>query len=521
MSRDAISVRVVERHEPRVPPPGWAAFPLLFLVRDAWDDFGYRTMFHAILWLSGGENVDLDVVKILRAGQKPGPTDLPAQFGEVGPQYCSLGQAYSYYERVAALPADVGRPLLRALGDVVEDDERRAAFEHEPGFVTSLLRFDGARTALSDARPLFARDETLAPHTAVPVTFSYKLPSDGPVLAFRFDSASEIPTDLAVIVGYNGVGKTRLLANLAHLAVAGGAETSPQESMDPLGRWVGQRPEFGSVITISYSAFDDFEIPQVGNRSAAQSYTYCGLRMRGDDPEVMPDEAIADKPPTQLKSVQAFRDEFARAWGSAGRHRPELLEAAASVLFAEPSFSTVVHLPDLTADVSEWVEAFDAFSSGHKIAANVVAQLCAYLEPRALVLVDEPELHLHPPLVSALVRALVVALRRYQAVGIVATHSPVVLQEVPSASVQVLHRSFSSATGVSPPAVETFAENVGTLTREVFSLDSQRTDWQGVLRALAAEKTLEQIEALFPLGLSGQARAYVLSALGGPGAAER
>ena len=50
---------------------------------------------------------------------------------------------------------------------------------------------------------------------------------------------------------------------------------------------------------------------------------------------------------------------------------------------------------------------------------------------RTLVLIDEPETHLHPPLLSAFVRAMSDLLIDRNGVAIIATHSPVVLQETP------------------------------------------------------------------------------------------
>ena len=60
---------------------------------------------------------------------------------------------------------------------------------------------------------------------------------------------------------------------------------------------------------------------------------------------------------------------------------------------------------------------------------------------RTLVLLDEPEAHLHPPLLSAFTRALSDLLIYRNGVAIIATHSPVVLQEVPKSCVWKLRRS--------------------------------------------------------------------------------
>jgi predicted ATP-dependent endonuclease of OLD family len=77
------------------------------------------------------------------------------------------------------------------------------------------------------------------------------------------------------------------------------------------------------------------------------------------------------------------------------------------------------------------VAAFNTLSSGHKIVLLTMTRLVELVEQRTLVLIDEPEAHLHPPLLSSFVRALSALLKRRNAVAIIATHSPVVLQETP------------------------------------------------------------------------------------------
>lgn len=84
---------------------------------------------------------------------------------------------------------------------------------------------------------------------------------------------------------------------------------------------------------------------------------------------------------------------------------------------------------------------FGKLSSGHKIVLLTITRLVETVEERTLVLLDEPEAHLHPPLLSALVRALSDLLINRNGVGIIATHSPVVLQEVPRSCVWKVRRT--------------------------------------------------------------------------------
>ncbi|WXG61333.1 AAA family ATPase [Campylobacter concisus] len=91
------------------------------------------------------------------------------------------------------------------------------------------------------------------------------------------------------------------------------------------------------------------------------------------------------------------------------------------------------------------------------------------MEEKTLVLLDEPESHLHPPLLSSFMRALSDLLMKNNAVAIIATHSPVVLQEVPKSCVWRLGR-FGLEAKAERFDIETFGETIGTLTKEILAL---------------------------------------------------
>jgi ABC-type branched-subunit amino acid transport system ATPase component len=470
---------------------------------DNWDDYHFKTMFHVSLHLGADRVLDLEQVKILVRGQPGGRTPMPDQpFTELDDSYCSLGQAYSYYETLHKAGPNVYQPFLVGLRDLVYSPEIHAAFADEEGFETSLLRFDGASRALADGPALFATAPP-EPRPKPSLSFDYKPPGVVNPIQVEFGDGHGLPDRVCVLIGYNGTGKTQLLGKLAHVASAGRQDASDREFMAEFGFYVNDRPEFGAVIAVSYSAFDAFALPSDSdsNRTAARNYTYCGLRQITED-------GVAS---TLLKGLDDVANEFHEARRRAlGKERAELLVEATAPLLNEPSFRMTADLPAITASSAEWREAFGRLSAGHKIVLNIAVQLCANLERRSLLLLDEPELHLHPPLVAALLRSIGKALDSYDAFGLVATHSPVVLQEVPSRNVIVLRKALD-VVRAEEPDIETFAENIGLLTRHVFNLDSHDTDYQAVLAELARTHTLEEIEALFAKGMSSQARSLVLS----------
>ena len=132
-------------------------------------------------------------------------------------------------------------------------------------------------------------------------------------------------------------------------------------------------------------------------------------------------------------------------------------------------------------------------SSGHASVLLIITQLVAKVEEKTLVLLDEPESHLHPPLLSAFVRALSDLLDNRNGVAIIATHSPVVLQEIPRSCVWKIERT-GKITNPYRPSVETFGENVGVLTREVFGLEVIKSGFHKLLtEKVATGKSYDEI----------------------------
>ncbi|EEF24538.1 conserved hypothetical protein, partial [Ricinus communis] len=217
---------------------------------------------------------------------------------------------------------------------------------------------------------------------------------------------------------------------------------------------------------------------------------------------------------TRLKSIAQLTDEFLAYWQKiTEKHREALLLSALNKL--ERGM-----LPEewMAAAQAESLDALrDLFlrsSTGHKIALLVVFGLVSNLEFNSLVLVDEPETHLHPPLLSAMMHALRRILAAFESFAVVATHSPVVVQESMARHVHVVRRE-GELTMVSPVSTETFGESIGLITSQVFGMESNATDFHEILDNLIQKYgDIDKIEALFHGGImSHQARAYVLTRL--------
>jgi predicted ATP-dependent endonuclease of OLD family len=152
-------------------------------------------------------------------------------------------------------------------------------------------------------------------------------------------------------------------------------------------------------------------------------------------------------------------------------------------------------------------------SSGHSIVLLTITKLIETVEEKTLVLMDEPESHLHPPLLSAFTRALSDLLHNRNGVAIIATHSPVVVQEVPSSCVWKLTRLRTKGRADRPER-ETFGENVGVLTRDIFGLEVSKSGFHAMLQeAVDAKRTFESIMVEYDNQLGFEAQGILRSML--------
>ncbi|CAM2192458.1 AAA+ ATPase domain-containing protein [Paraburkholderia kururiensis] len=517
----------------------------LVLEQDNWNDYSFQTLYHLSYLASEGtdrlEPMLIGSVKILRAGQtKADGIQIAADFSALGEDFCSVGTSLDYYERLREL-GDVGRRVMAALRDVVAEPELVGQFESEPGWSTSLFRDqkDGGSQFRFLATGLVKGDYARAPVDQQRFTFrmvGWQSPLVVDTTSGESDyfDASKLPERVNVLVGRNGSGKSTLLARLARVAFG-----SPSDRLtEPLSGLGALEPDgigFPRIVTVAFSPFDSFKLPGSDDRNRLQiakdmsrgvgRFSFIGLRDLVAEIEADrqgPVSLQGGEPPseqdrvgwTSLKSIGKLTEEFVtfrRKIVEGGRER--ILGVALNKL--ERGLLQREWLTRASDGTDEEARLlFHRCSTGHKITLLVIFGLIASLETNSLVLVDEPETHLHPPLLSALMHALRGILEKYESSAVVATHSPVVVQESMARHVHVVRRE-GDLTVIAPVSTETFGESIGLITAQVFGMQSNATDFHEVLDALIEKYgDLEKIEALFKDGvMSHQARAYVLTRL--------
>lgn len=490
-----------------------------FLEEDNWNDFGYRTTYHvhATTNVTGGKNLYLGDMNVMKKGQTiDDKLILTTQFKnnnlffeKLPGNYCSISFSNNLYLQLNKL-LTIGQrndfvDSLRMIMD--EHSDIYQTFKDEECFTTSLLRNSSMSDyTLRQGRTLLFGDTVYYDLETNP--FKVYLPKNG--VDFACDATviqelSYLPSGIIAFIGHNGSGKSTILYQLAKLLFA-----SPKQryllkdiiKIEPADIGISK------LLMFSYSAFDNFVLPgitlsdyqiladSVNDRSGR--FVFCGLR---DVKQELDKYLVALRnkriQENGTSNVDQYKDETLERFKQ-DRQDEDIIqkplnvlgdefEAALRVIFQNGNKKRLWHgmisrseqlLQPLYYEIKNFSDGadsssqdFQSLSTGIKFFLHALSHLIAYIESNSLVLFDEPENHLHPPLLSFMLSEFRRIIHEHHSVMLVATHSPVILQETFSNNVFVIRKSAGVVT-ISHPQVETYGENFGFINNMVFDLTS-------------------------------------------------
>lgn len=526
---------------------------VFYLETDNWNDWSYYTYFHLHLsskYTEDGESMLIGGVKILKKGQEVNTSYLasPEEFDNLNPdEFCSLGQSLDYYDRIAHIDKQLQDQLLTSLNDIIFSPEKGEPFKTEKGYNISLMRYFDKNDDIFKLAPiLISRDFDALPNNK-DLKFKFKTKGMSDFMEFDFDSpeysdewgeSDYLPNRITVIIGKNGSGKTTLLSKISRLVFA---SSSDREYLKEVATIEPKGLGFPRIISISYSAFDAFQVPGIRLKEKEQiskdiqkgtgRYIYCGVRDITKELEksietIVPDEngflrmedILNDKHADNfLKPINSLKKEFIDAVKIIFKddEKSLLLLGVIQNLSEEPSLHFINKITHSSHE-SELIKIFSELSTGHKFVLHSIANIIRHIENRSLILFDEPETHLHPPLLAVLMKSMRLILNHKNSFMILSTHSPVVLQETLSKHVFIVRRE-GNLTQVTNPEIQTFGENIGLITSHIFGLSSDLTDYHNELDKVinsfkgSPGEILDYVEKVFEGNLSFQGRAYIMS----------
>ncbi|MBU2068787.1 MAG: AAA family ATPase [Gammaproteobacteria bacterium] len=480
-----------------------------YLLENNWDDYSFKTTFFLVVFDEFGKRHEIGNLKIGMLDFQIGwiSEKFPESFTHFNDVAFSLGQDIDYYKNIRDfLSESLGNQILEKLNDIAYSQKNFDIASEERVFKESLLRFVSTSVIRGQFTRIIKGERPLTEFN-----FSYKKQKTEKSaqinLNFRVIPNTVPPTNIHVLIGRNGVGKTTLLNNIVKSVIN---EVSDKQEVGEVlcdqGVYEHSLPEgyFSSISSVSFSAFDPFNPPRNRpDRSLGTCYFYIGLKKNCDNQTT-----------NELKNIEMLRESFIDSLSACfaleskkNRWLKAIKTLESDDNFAEMDLTRLGSLERISEVQKSANNLVKRMSSGHTIVLLTITNLIETVEEKTLVLIDEPESHLHPPLLSAFMRALSDLLVDRNAVSIIATHSPVVLQEVPKSCVWKLERTRNEGIAYRPES-ETFGENVGILTREVFGLEVTKSGFHAVLAESVNEGySFDDIMSSYKnqLGFEGQA----------------
>lgn len=483
---------------------------VIVLIRDNWDDwFRFETKFNLLYISDLGKYESLGNIKIGQKGMADGQRSpqIPDTFTQLPVDCFSLGQSDYYYDALNQRGDDFRIEILSALRDIAYDNSLYAKVRKLDVTRISLMR-DVSDFMIQRQFSRIAKGSARLTKYKIEYTYPQNGEEDPTTLVFSVTPESNPPTNIQVIIGRNNVGKTYLIKNIIKSIYFPDEREKYgrlRSSNDNTGRLVSSRTQaFANILCVSFSPFDNYdEILKLTEKRTATPFRYIGL--------------TSDDLYGTLK--RNFVSSLEKCMSS--DRKVQLLSNALITLETDPVFerSNIKELlpSDDANNNKKTIEEtkkhaetlFSKLSSGHQVIVLTLVQLIEKITERTLVILDEPENHLHPPLLSAFVRALSELLIDRNGVALIATHSPVILQEVPKSCVWKINRIGREVTA-DRLEIESFGATIGALTREVFGLEVRQSGFHKmIIDELRKRKSYNDIISDFNNELGDEARALL------------
>ena len=470
---------------------------------DHWNDFGYRTRFSYQVLEKDQQRVAADVhlaflekeqseespAKMVVAKLKQGNTHLLSakEFPEF---YTMHHEMNSYREIVRNCGPERAQGILLAMKDLVA--VRRAGrlpkwFSQATTsrfFTLAFVRNAETFFAFHNAASILGGlEQESFEGLSKQLRLKFKLHTfqNDHELEFSFDPASDLPKRIAVIIGKNGVGKSQSLAHFAQALLRGTkdlrdgegnapiinrllAVSSPGETRNTFPKPPKEPRIFYKRIILSRNFFADRQsgmgdvlLRLARARETIKQKSRWELFCQTVD-QIIPTKEIA----VHLKSADGLPqlassdgDDYATLENFQNGGEQNRLERWARV--------------DVRADVSRLADGkLVPLSSGQLTFIRFAANACLHIENGTMVLIDDPETHLHPNYVSDFIRLLDTLLAQTGSFAILATHSAYFVREVTRSQVIVLRQVADNRVETVSPRLKTLGADIGEISHFVF-----------------------------------------------------
>ncbi|MGL0821452.1 AAA family ATPase [Vibrio vulnificus] len=454
-------------------------------------------------------------------------------------QAVSLGGSISYYQKLKVVLEDQKQDinkLLAMLHDASYLFEEKTNYETFDGYSATIFR-DGETANSLIKKGYHVAIGTYEREEVFSLILDPPAPSIDPI-EFKFDISKSIAkTNINLLIGENGAGKSHILKKLSEVMLG----ITPNKSA-----W----PFFHKLIVAAYSPFESFYtkeqildlIDNKKNKSKNRKktkeykaqrniqinkYAYVGFKNNNNEfnlnwPKIFSVNSV--------KSIMEYDKE--ENWWTENT-RLKILKDTLSLSMDFESIAVKLKSSNEFKIIEDgFYNAFDQYkediddqqglfflkdgdpitlSSGQEVFSYMIPSLVSEIEDESLIIIDEPELYLHPTLEVGLINMLKRLLSETNSSAIIATHSALIAREVAKDGIIILKKN-DGYTSVNNPEIQTYGESLEVIIGEAFDDFDTVKPFQNEIDILMSEpvKLNKIIDGIFE-DIGDEALAYIKS----------
>lgn len=454
-----------------------------------WDDRGYNTSFY----VSNSTGDYLGIVKIAHSDMHTfwEPIYTTSYFNKenivdengvltLNNKFYSIGSE-TFYENIWKYYEETDVFLIyKSLNDMVYDEKIYNKYKGKNCFIWSLSRnYNKNYIEGPLKRKAYGRKN-------VKYSLEIDIYNDNK-LKFNIDSNAYPPLNTCAIIGPNASGKTKLLIKLCNSILHEDYNMSNEEK----------------IINATYISFSPFDNPEILNEyqsTYSENFTYIGLYA-----DIKKNEYESSKEDTkETSNEKRFKNNDNNLYVLLNKtviqdlffiiknkevEDINLLNTSIKNLSYDPNIKDlkiyeIIKELQQEENIEEkdvrnkFSKIFSDLSSGYKIVFITIISLIRNFKEQSILIIDEPELFLHPPLVLAYINEVNRIISKKNGFSIIATHSPVVIQQIPIKSVLRINRVNNVVNLFwlnDEVDFESYAGSINEITREIFGLELSET----------------------------------------------
>lgn len=487
-----------------------------------WDDFGYRTSFGAKLFFQNKE-YELPQIKFLIDDQN----DTHDFFKEYLQKNDSRFFEFPIHDvKYVSLPTDIEfYQVLKTLfkkteiENILEKLHESSYIKHtnscqdnvfllgKEGFRDSLLRDMTSKSSLESGW-LLIENRIINKDEIFKLEFKLDNFSNSHKIDINFKE-SIFPSNINVLIGANGTGKSQALKYFTEQLL--GIKNVKQKT---------KLPVFNQIVLIAYSPFESYmtSLEDVEKIRVKSSYKYFGFRtekgvfkkeqpaidtveglfkliVEDDEKDFLDDQINKyDALIKILKKAITFKNIGLVVNENIGNLTSVKNVVVDSVYIIKDEEELLADLPLLkkNVDKSRGIVFLKNnskvyLSSGQQIFSYLITCAVSAIRKDTILLIDEPEVYLHPNLEVDLMNLLKELLEEFRSYAIIATHSLILAREV-SKNCTIIFKTKDARIDCINPPFETFGGDMEKINSYVFFDNKVKKPYESWLQGLVNEE---------------------------------